>query len=166
MEKKINLVEILRDCPNGMELDCTVFEGLEFDSIADNEYLPICCRIKNPDGGYNIYNFTKYGCWLDADFARCVIFPKGKTTWEGFVPPCIPNKFDINDLKPYDKVLVRDNDEQLWMADLFGSYHGKTNYPFRCVGHYTNQCVPYEGNELLLGTTDNCNEFYKTWEKQ
>ena len=85
--KKINIAESLRDCPQGMELDCTLFEGLEFDGIVDNEYLPIRCRIKNPCGGYNVYNFTKYGCWLDTTFAKCIIFPKGKTTWEGFQRP-------------------------------------------------------------------------------
>lgn len=84
MENKINIAELLRDCPQGMELDCTMFEGLEFDGIADNEYLPIRCRIKNPEGGYTFYNFTKYGCWIDTYFVKCVIFPKGKTSWEGF----------------------------------------------------------------------------------
>ena len=34
--KKINIAELLRDCPTGMELDCTLFEGLEFDGIVDN----------------------------------------------------------------------------------------------------------------------------------
>lgn len=82
MEQKINIAEMLKDCPSGMELDCTLFEGLEFDSIVDNEFLPIRCRVKNPNGGYNGYNFTKYGCWLNTTFAKCVIFPKGKTTLE------------------------------------------------------------------------------------
>ena len=86
--EKLNLVELLKDCPTGMELDCTMFEGLEFDSIVNNLYLPIRCRILNPDGnGYNIYNFTKYGCWNTVERAKCVIFPKGKTTWEGFQRP-------------------------------------------------------------------------------
>lgn len=74
-----------------------------------------------------------------------------------------PDKFDITTLKPFDKVLVRDNDEQLWTADLFGC-HRKTPFLFLCVGHYTKQCVPYENNEHLLGTTDDCGEYYKTWE--
>lgn len=87
MENKINIAELLKDCPQGMELDCTLLEGLEFDDIIDNEYLPIRCRVKNPDGGYNVYNFTKYGCWLNTTFAKCIIFPKDKTTWEGFQRP-------------------------------------------------------------------------------
>lgn len=86
--EKINVVQLLKDCPSGMELDCTMFEGVEFDGIVDNEYLPIRCRIKNPAGGYNVYHFTKYGCWDSDCNAKCVIFPKGKTSWEGFVPPC------------------------------------------------------------------------------
>ena len=85
--EKINLVELLKDCPKGMELDCTMIEGLEFDEIVD-AYFPIRCRIKKSNGEYNVYNFTEYGCWTTDDFAKCVIFPKGKTTWEGFLPPC------------------------------------------------------------------------------
>lgn len=87
-QNKINIAELLKDCYKGMELDCTLFEGLEFDSIVDDEHLPVCCRIKHPDGGYHVFNFTKYGCWTESIFSKCVIFPKGKTTWEGFVPPC------------------------------------------------------------------------------
>ena len=33
MENKLNISELLKDCPKGMELDCTLFEGLEFDGI-------------------------------------------------------------------------------------------------------------------------------------
>lgn len=84
MENKINVAELLKDCTQGMELDCTMFEGVEFDCIVNDDYLPIRCRKKDPKGGYNVYNFTKYGCWNNVDSAKCVIFPKGKTTWEGF----------------------------------------------------------------------------------
>lgn len=84
----INIAEILKDCPSGMELDCTMFECIEFDSIIDNENFPICCRIKNSNDEYNFYSFTKYGCWNNEYKAKCVIFPKDKTTWEGFIPPC------------------------------------------------------------------------------
>ncbi len=86
MQEKINIAELLKDCPTGMELDCTMIEGLEFDEIVDS-YFPIRCRVKHPDGGYNAYNFTEYGCWRNEDFAKCVIYPKGKTTWDGFQRP-------------------------------------------------------------------------------
>jgi hypothetical protein len=95
MEQKINIAELLKECPVGMELDCTMFGGVEFDGIVDNKYTPIRCRIKNPDGGYNVYFFTKHGYWNDDCKAKCVIFPKGETSWEGFVPPC---KFEDGDM--------------------------------------------------------------------
>ena len=55
-------------------------------------------------------------------------------------------------LKPFDKVLVRDSASDKWRANLFG-YIGKDGY-YYCV--YANWifCIPYEGNESLLGTTN------------
>ena len=76
----------------------------------------------------------------------------------------VPNKFDITTLKPFDKVLVRDNNKQKWTVDLFSFYDKDLVYTYACVGHYVNQCIPYEGNEHLLGKTDDCDEYYKTWE--
>lgn len=90
MKDKINIAELLKDCPQGMELDCYLFNGLKFDHIdTDNENYPIICRAKTLTGESNIHTFTKYG-WYTAsfDYSKCVIYPKGKTTWEGFVPPC------------------------------------------------------------------------------
>ena len=297
MENKINLVEILQDCPKGMELDCVMYDNLYFDKVDEDCRYPIGCYTIY-DGCRTSVNFTEFGEFNNYGTAKCVIFPKGKTTWEGFVPPCqfkegdilvhtqnqrfimsiyrkknaeliikthcilwdkeeglsidkeiccypdntrlateeekqklldaikangykwnvetmtleklinknkfvvgatitngktiskivsrdvdsykledgnyvffnevhnwklAPNKFDINALKPFDKVLVRDNNEQFWTVDFFG-FHGKEFYPFMCVGHYTNQCIPYECNEHLLGTNDDCDEFFKNWE--
>lgn len=72
-------------------------------------------------------------------------------------------KFDITTLKPFDKVLVRDNNKQRWSVDLFGFIDNKRIYSFVCIGNYSGQCIPYEGNEHLLGTADDCDDFYKTW---
>lgn len=56
------------------------------------------------------------------------------------------------ELKPFDKVLVRDSKSDYWRANLFG-YIDRDGY-YRCV--YANWifCIPYEGNESLLGTTN------------
>ena len=77
----------------------------------------------------------------------------------------VPNKFDVSTLKAYDKVLVRDTNEQVWVADLFSHVLDRPlgNYTFACVGHYPNQCIPYLGNEHLLGKCDDCGEYYKNW---
>lgn len=77
----------------------------------------------------------------------------------------LPNKFDITTLKPFDKVLVRDENGQKWMCDIFSYYDDKNpRYPFWGVGRSNSkQCIPYKGNEHLLGTTNDCDEFYKNW---
>lgn len=308
MKKKIDIAAILKDCPRGMELDSPMFEGLEFDSIVNSDYFSIRCRIKHPDGGYN-YNFTKYGCWTDAPFSKCVIFPKGKTTWDGFKPPCkfkdgdvitctnsvcsfvaifkkmytdttflryvtltlddeqlgikdswsdfknprfateeekeklfqaikkrgykwnaetktleklvepkfkvgdrirsvislsyytivdikddqyviqpdepekfpyhidfsletnyeLVHKFDITTLKPFEsKVLVRDKNTDEWRGHFFSHYDSNSDRPYVCIGvegiNEYKRCIPYKDNEHLLGKTDDCSSFYKTWE--
>lgn len=55
------------------------------------------------------------------------------------------------ELKPFDKVLVRDSKSDNWRANLFG-YIGKDGY-YRCVYANWTYCIPYIGNEHLLGTT-------------
>ncbi len=58
-----------------------------------------------------------------------------------------------HEFKPYEKVLVRDYEDSYWRADLF-SHSDEANKLFICVGHQWSYCIPYEGNEHLLGTTD------------
>lgn len=58
------------------------------------------------------------------------------------------------ELKPFDKVLVRDNEDDIWEVSLFGYKDGELYY--RCDNGITwIQCIPYDGNEHLLGTTNN-----------
>ena len=77
----------------------------------------------------------------------------------------IPNKFDITTLKPFDKVLVRDTDTRVWVISFYGFGDEFSTYKYSCTDdHRYMQCIPYEGNEHLLGTADDCDEFYKTWE--
>lgn len=302
MEKKINVAELLKDCPKGMELDCTMYEDVYFDYV--DELNIIHCYI--PCENYKTYlTFNQHGT-PNADIkSKCVIFPKGKTTWEGFQRPfkdgdivvtktsnnfifysiykcvenrevqtyvdynldsnklmfndtlsslcfideiveqrlateeekqklfdaiksngykwneknktleklivpkfkvgniiqdkngykvritdvdieeeyyvyesltvngiggisfnrqdeweLVPNKFDITTLKPFDKVLVRDVYDEEWTPNFYG-YKRKE---FQCVLNNWYQCIPYEGNEHLLGTTNDCDEYFKTWE--
>lgn len=59
------------------------------------------------------------------------------------------------ELKPFDKALVRNRNTQRWHADLFGFKSDGVNVFYHCVGSSWNFCIPYIGNESLLGTTDN-----------
>lgn len=94
--EKINIAELLKNCSPDMELDCTIYDNVYFDQIYDDDsYLyPIGCYTI-VDGIKTSIGFTKFGTFNTHINAKCVIFPKGKTTWEGFVPPC---KFKDGDI--------------------------------------------------------------------
>ena len=294
--EKINIAELLRDCPQGMELDCTSYDNVSFDKISDDKKAtyPIFCYITDKEGNRSSISFTENGCESKRYGAKCVIFPKGKTTWEKFQFPfkdgdiifnhfidafaifckqtdkatvshcflnafkelkilhyhskflsdwrlateeekqalfdairengyewneetktleklpmfkvgdkirhkenngiyctlgeyadgisayrtniglsltykdleqweLVPNKFDISKFKPFDKVLVRDFDNGIWEINFFSRLlDGKH---FKCLDLSYVQCIPYEGNQHLLGTTNDCADFYKTWQK-
>ena len=297
MENKINIAEILKDCScsSGMELDCTIYEDVYFDYV--DELNIIHCYIQHETYKTSL-TFNKYGIYNRSIKAKCVIFPKGKTTWEGFQRPfkdgdiiniitenkneyitifkdntdnyietyadftivtskcsldtlfyndnikyqrlateeekeklfkaikdngykwneetktleklskfkvgdkiqhkndgihctlgkyveafngyrtniglvisyddidnweLVPNKFDINTLKPFDKVLVRNKSNEVWTANFYSHYDATSDKPFICVGwsemNEYRYCIPYEVNNELLGTTNNTEEY-------
>lgn len=83
-----------------------------------------------------IYNIEeKIGCKLDLK------------TLEKEKPKC--------EFKTFDKVLGRNEKDDVWEADLFSHYREESQYPFRCIGFSRKYCIPYEGNEHLLGTRNN-----------
>ena len=287
---KINIAELLKDCPKGMELDCTMFENLYFDYILKPEDLILCYT--EYDNIRTSVTFNRYGAYSGIRQAKCVIFPKGKDTWEGFHRPfkdgdivatkngifigivkvknnmqvgaycaineigtlsinasyvferlateeerqklfkaikdngykwnaenktleklvnpnfkvgnkiirkgrkgidypievlaiengmyklpamsmpvdsqdeweLVSDKFDITTLKPFEsRVLVRNADGYLWKPAIYGFPYSKMCYVVG--GLHWVQCIPYEENKHLIGTTDDCSDFYKTWEK-
>jgi hypothetical protein len=303
---KINIAEILKDCPTGMKLNCTIYENVEFDIVDKTPEViyPIHCLIKT-NAGYESLLLTCNGCTNRHPNAKCVIFPEDKTTWEGFVPPCtfkdgdivatsngdfigittgvkegkylqaycictfdntltiypnekefwifdrlatekekqkllkvieensykwnketktleekliepkfkagdkirrkntneevviikvgnrvyhyyvknsnfaksikfteqddwelIPNRFDLSILSPFtSKVLVRDFDNQIWKPAIFGYYIANKRHYMTVGGITYLQLIPYENNEYLLGSTEDCKDYYKTWKE-
>lgn len=61
--------------------------------------------------------------------------------------------------KPFDKVLVRDYNNEYWHANLFSHFDDESEYPYVMIvtEEGWRYCLPYEGNEHLLGTTCNPN---------
>ena len=135
--EKINIAELLKDCPKGMELDCSMYDNVVLDTISDGSIYPI--KIKTPE---HFIFLTKNGCYSDNKFSKCVIFPKGKTTWEGFVPPC---KFKDGDIlfvdcsddeedKSYQYIFILNKPKFLgkWhsycMLDGVGNYQSHETY--------------------------------------
>lgn len=72
------------------------------------------------------------------------------------------NKFDVTTLVPFEsKVLVRDTNTDKWRGAFYSHYKSKKFY---IIGDsYYYQCIPYEGNEYLLDTTNDCDNYYKNW---
>lgn len=82
--KLIDLKEILRRCPKGMPLDCDLSDNVTFVEVLDNAYVrPI---VVNIEGCYT-ETLDTYGCIYPYKGGKCVIWPAGRRTWEGFVPP-------------------------------------------------------------------------------
>lgn len=74
---------------------------------------------------------------------------KGKR-WDAEKKQIVDLKPNI-ELKPFDKVLIRDFESQAWQVSFFGYKDRDSCYC--CNGCSWNQCIPYIGNESLLGTT-------------
>ena len=61
-----------------------------------------------------------------------------------------------HEFKPFDKVLVRDGRNSYWRAALFERMVCAEYIEYHVILDETyNECIPYEGNEHLLGTTNN-----------
>lgn len=59
------------------------------------------------------------------------------------------------EFKPFDKVLGRNEKDDVWEAELFSHYKEESQYPFRCIGFSRKYCIPYNKETAhLLGTTD------------
>lgn len=58
------------------------------------------------------------------------------------------------EFKPFERVLIRDQKTDKWVVGLYGSKRKVGQYNYICVGALSVYCIPYEGNEHLLDTTD------------
>ena len=80
MNKNLDLIKILKDCPIGTKLYSAIHGEVEFNSITPKDAYPISVRISNGftwfarDGRYNLgYN------------GECMLFPsKNQRNWNKF----------------------------------------------------------------------------------
>ena len=60
-----------------------------------------------------------------------------------------------NQFKPFDQVLVRDDDTCNWKIGIYSHYEEDSNMPYKCVGSQYTQCIPYNENTAhLVGTNE------------
>ena len=143
----MNIAEILRKCPSGTMLYSTIYDKLKLVDIELDSIYPIRCR--KIDG--NAVDFTEDGKMNTTD-AEPTLFPsKDQRDWSKF-GVSEPNTRPKPQFKPFEKVLVRDGDQYEWQCNFFSGMD-KENF-YLCVSARWEQCIPYEGNEHLLGTTN------------
>lgn len=229
MENKINIAEILKDCPKDTKLYSPLFGEVKLFGISENSV-----SISFIDGRDYHDSFSKNGNYYSKySQSECLLFPSSKmrdwtkffkrgdvvyskagnisAIFEGWVnddytefnttinfyvadasygkeevcyTDCFvkasdeeravfianaekhykgkynPDTLQVEPVKPtcpfkpFDKVLVRDNDEGEWYANYFSHYKENNDCPYVCIDNSYIYCIPYEGNEHLLGTTD------------
>ena len=139
----MNIAEILKDCPKGTKLYSPLFGELEL-SFVEGEH--ISCITQKRTCGLFISDGKYFGGYSDAE---CMLFPsRDQRDWNKFE---VPNQSKPKpQFKPFDKVLVRDTDDKAWEWDIFSNLGDKG--VFICLFAWWRQCIPYEGNEHLLGT--------------
>ena len=154
MNENINLCEILKDCPKGTKLWSPVWGDITFETIDVFDGLVYVLKHK---GVHIILDNGKF----DAD-GECIIFPsKDQRDWSKFKAPI--KRFNPEEFKPFDKVLLRIDERDIWQPDFFGYKDGNC---ITCVTYGNVRCIPYnEETKHLAGKRDDCPEYYKWWEK-
>ncbi|MFA5659362.1 MAG: hypothetical protein WC900_08770 [Oscillospiraceae bacterium] len=66
-----------------------------------------------------------------------------------------PYKEPEHEFKPFEKVLVRDKINQIWSTDFFERHINRSEFSYCCMTDSWEYCIPYEGNEEFLGSTNN-----------
>lgn len=167
--KELNLCEILKDCPTGTKFWSPVWGDVTFVQINDVGVFPIVLSAKSFSNS-NI-SLRSNGKMYDIKEAECLLYPsKYQRDWSKFVrfwdEPDV-SKFDVETFHPFDKVLARDYLNDNWMADFFEKIEeNDRHYNVTCVTCKWVQCIPYnEDTKHLLGTTNDCPEYYKWWEE-
>ena len=81
--------------------------------------------------------------------------------WDAEKKQIVDLKSKFDELKPFDNVLVRHQKTEEWSANIF-SHTDKTDeyLDYVCVNGRWEFCIPYEGNESLLGTTKDVEDRY------
>ena len=162
MNENLNLVEILKNCPKGTKLYSTVFGEVKFESIHNSS-----CLIKYKTITGRSFDVTYEGKMFAGYDGECTLFPsREERDWSKFKPR--KNRFDPKTLRPYNRVIARDEENATWRATLFSHYNkdDRVSYPFVTIGDIFSVCIPYnEDTKHLVGTTDEAPEYYRYWEK-
>ena len=121
MNENIDLTKILKDCPEGTTFWSDNYGEVQFKCIIKsyNYHINYPILVKRTDG-HNLY-YTKEG-WHDMYFpASCLLWrSKDCRNWSKFTAPWYNmEKFDPKTLKAFDRVLVRNERDNMWRCSIF-----------------------------------------------
>lgn len=151
----MNIAEILKKCPKGTKLYSSLWGEVELMEVKDDDSkYPI--RVSCPEYMDYRMRFDKEGRNYTMHKEPTLFPSKDQRDWSkfGVADPATAQK-PKTELKPFDKVLVRDTDDSKWNCDFFLKMIHDNHAKFKCIvcGAWA-QCITYEGNEHLLGTTN------------
>ena len=132
--------------------DKVIFIAAIKDDIVSKALINV--RYEDYDVHYNEYRFGRNrSLRLATDSEKQQLFSalanEGKA-WDAEKKQVVDLKPKV-ELKPFDRVLVRDFSKDKWSISFFSF---KKEDCYVCINHCSwNQCIPYIGNESLLGTT-------------
>ena len=171
INENLDLTKILDGCPMWTKFYSTIHDEISFKRIQLSSDYPI---VFDSDVVGGEVTLTKTGRALQGA-GECIVFPsKDQRDWSKFErfwdnpkteEPTV-EIFDENTLQPFDKVLVRDYLNEDWMGDFFEKIlEHDIDYNVACVTCKWTQCIPYnEETKHLLGTREDCPEYYKWWD--
>ena len=176
MNEKLNLVEILKNCPEGTDLYSIIFGEVKFNKIEEDHKYPITFTINSGE----VTGVTSEGRHFVDYNGECTLFPsKEQRDWSKLKDKLVeskfkdrdsvPNKFDPKTFQPFDRVLVRRGSENydVWFPDFVSDPPDNTNNKTlcMCIMEDIAMVIPYnDDTKHLVGTTDEAPEFYCYWE--
>lgn len=172
MNENIDLIKILDGCPRGTKFYSSVCGEVIFERINISDECPIILYADNKRIVPLVpVNHTKDGKFSISYDGECTLFPsKDQRDWskfERFWDKPKVKKFDPKTLQPFDKVLSKYYIDKEWTCGILSHpyYYGGSN-GFIVNSNFVRYCIPYnEETKHLVGTTEDCPEYYKWWEE-
>ena len=167
MNENIDLTKILKDCPKEFKLYSSVHGEVTFVDISEiSKIYSINVKVDGLGVSYTFDGrlYHHYG-------GECILFPsKEQRDWSKFTAPWYKkDKFDPKTLKPFDKVLVSDEEGKYeWTCKFFSHYrdYELNKYRYTTTANVYKYCIPYnDDTKHLVGTTDEAPEYYRYWEE-
>ena len=172
MNENINLTKILKNCPKGFEFYSSVYGKLFYShmyvsSSASKIYFTHPNRRSMMDDTLITIDYSWDGR-LSYGEGECTLFPsKDQRDWSKFSAPWYKKgKFDPKTLNPFDRILVRNHNDETWSCNFFSHIREMGVYKFTTITSSYKQCVPYNDNtKHLARTTNKAPEYYRNWEE-